>query len=494
MTALVVACLAAGAITFQPQEMPGLNAGPILSFTVQPSVNYRQADMDGDGLADLVFDNALWLQQAGLFPPERRQLLPKEAVRALMDVDNGRLYCIRDGRLVVLRWQDGALAAEVDQKLDWPADENGSSAGLGRFLHDLDGDHQPELVAVDEHGVTVFAKRETGYVQAARMTGILPELRYLQVPQQPVWPKSRRALAFPARQVACDLLVDGPSLSILFRDPVQAGQYVFQRETRMLSVKDGEYQGGVPVTVRSAPVPEHVRPCRLNGDDIPDLAGCKRVDSTGRTVPVSMVETWASLDDGKTFDVRRAPAMDRFLPQVPFVDFDGDGLVDMVTESTSLFEGGTRELVERFMTRASIGHTVRVYPQQPGGFAQTPAVEFQVEITLEAPPWRVPPMYGRYQAGTLVNVSGDFDGDGHRDIAVRDHADRVGVWLAHGGTFFAAPDAVVRIDPASEYAVADVNGDGRSDIIETCGAASSSARPGRTVVVHFAVSGKGGTP
>ena len=491
---LVIACLAAGAITFQPQEMPGLWAGPVAPLTEQPSVNYRQADMDGDGLVDLVFDNALWLQQAGLFPPERRQPLPREAANALLDVDNGRLYCIKSGRLTVFHWKDGALAVEVDQKLDWPAAVEEPQSGLGRFLHDIDGDHQPELIAVDDHGVTVFALRENRFVKAGQLTGILPELRYLRVPQQPLWPKSRRALSFPARQMACDLLVDGSSLSVVFRDPVRGGQFVFQRETRTLSTADGEYRADAPLVVRSAPVPEHVRPCQLNGDSVPDLAGCKRVDSTGRTVPVSMVETWASLDGGKTFEVRRAAAMDRFLPQTPFVDIDGDGLVDMVTESTSLFEGGAREVVERFMTRAAVGHTVRVYPQQPGGFSQTPAVEFHVEIALEAPAWRNPAMYARYQTGTLVNVSGDFDGDGHHDMAVRDRSDRVAVWLARGWTFPTLPDAVVRIDPASEYAVADVNGDGRSDIVETLETASPSAKPGRTVIVHFAVSGKGGTP
>ena len=158
------------------------------------------------------------------------------------------------------------------------------------------------------------------------------------------------------------------------------------------------------------------------------------------------------------------------------------------------FDQLAREVVERFMTRASIGHSVRVYPQQNGGFAQTPAVELQVEITLEAPPWRMPPMYGRYQSGTLVNLAGDFNGDGHRDIAVRDRADRVALWLAHGWTLSLAPDAVVSIDPASEYAVADVNGDGCSDIIETREAPSSAAGRGRTVTVHFAVPEKGGKP
>ncbi len=494
MTFLVVACLAAGAITFQPQEMPGLHAGPVPYLTTQPSMNCRQTDMDGDGLPDLVFDNALWMQRDGRFLPEQRHSLPLEAIGALLDVDNGRLFCIREGRLAVLHWKDGAFAVELDQALDWPVDENAPKTGLGRFLHDIDGDHQPELVAVDEHAITVFTLRGDGYVKAAQLTGILPELRYIQVPQQPLWPKSRRALAFPARQMACDLMVDGPSLSVVFRDPAQTGQFVFQRESRMLFVKDGECRAEAPSVVRSVPVPDHVRPCRLNGDEILDLAGCKRVDSTGRTVSFSMVETWASLDGGKTFDVRRAAALDRYLPQTPFVDFDGDGLADMVTESTSLFEGGTREVVERFMARASIGHTVRVYLQQPGGFAQTPAVEFQVDIALEAPPWRMPPMYVRYQSGTLVNVSGDFDGDGHRDIAVRDRADRVAVWLAHGGAFFHTPDTEVPIDPASEFAVTDVNGDGCSDIIETRETSPTPAKTGRTVVVHFAVPGKGGTP
>jgi hypothetical protein len=492
MNILVVACLAAGAITFQPQETPGLYAGPVPAFTEQPSVNYRQTDMNGDGLADLLFDNALWIQQAGLFPPEMRQPLPKEADGALLDAANGRLYCINAGRLAVLRWKDGALGAEMDQKLDWPAPGNGADAGLGRFLHDLDGDHQPELIAVDEHAVTLFALRGDHYVKAAQLAGILPELRHLQLPQQPVWPKSGRALAFPARQMACDLLLDGPSLSVLFRDPVQGGQFVFQRETRTLSAGDGGgYTADAPVIARSAPVPEHVRPCRLNGDDTPDLAGCKRIDSTGRTVPFSMVETWASLDGGSTFEVRRAAAMDRFLPQMPFVDMDGDGLLDMVTESTGLFEGGAREVVERFMTRAAIGHTVRVYRQQPGGFSREPAAEFHVDIALETAPWRMPPMYGRYQTGALVNVAGDFDGDGRRDMAVRDQAGRVAVWLARGWAFSPSPDAVVRIDPAADFAVTDVNGDGRSDIIETRTAAGS---PARTVVVHFAASGKGGTP
>jgi len=494
MTLLVAACLAAGAITFQPQNMPELRAGPVPSLATQPLLNCRQADMNGDGLGDLLFDTVLWLQQDGTFPPEQRRPFPKEVLGALMDVDAGRLYCIKEGRLTVLRWKDGNFVVELEQRLDWPADANESKPGLERFLNDIDGDHQPELVAVDEHAVTLFALRENRYVQAAKLTDVLPGLRYLQPPTQPIWPKSRRVLSFPARQMACDLDLDGSTLSVTYRDPAAGGQYLYQRETRMLCAKDGEFQADAPVAFRSAPVPDHVRPCRLNGDETPDFAGCKRVEASGRAVPFSMVETWASLDGGKTFDVRRAPAPERFLPQTPFVDFDGDGLADMVTESTGLFEGGTREVVERFMTRASVGHTVRIYPQQHGGFAQSPCVEFHVEIDLESPPWRMAPMYSRYQSGVLVNVSGDFDGDGRRDIAVRDRADRVAVWLAHGPLFSSTPDLVVPIEPASEYAVADLNGDGRSDIIETQPPSLAVEKNGRTTRVHLSVSAAGGTP
>jgi hypothetical protein len=101
-------------------------------------------------------------------------------------------------------------------------------------------------------------------------------------------------------------------------------------------------------------------------------------------------------------------------------------------------------------------------------------------------------MYSRYEAGALVNVSGDFDGDGRHDMAVRDRADRVALWLARGWTFPNRPDVLVRIDPAADYAVADVNGDGCSDLVETRETKPSGPVPGQSVTVHFAVSGKGG--
>ena len=488
MTLLVVACLAAGAITFQPQQMPGLEAGPVPLFAAQSPLNCRQVDFDGDGRVDLLFDNAVWLQRDGLFPSELRQLLPPGAAGALLDTFGGRLYALREGRLRVFHWKEGAFTLEQEQKLAWPASVPDAPSGLGRFLHDIDGDKVPELISVDERGVSVFAQKGGSYAEAAQLAGVLPELGYLQLPEQPVWPKTRRALSFPARQMACDFVLDGAVLSVVSRRPVQAGQFMFQRESRPLSLKNGVCTAEASIMEDSAAVPEHLRPCRLNGDGMLDLAGYRRTEMAGRAVPASMLETWASLDGGRTFAVRRAAVTDRFLPQTPFIDMDGDGLTDMVTESTTLFEGGTREVVERFMTRPAVDHVVRVYRQRGGTFSDKPDVEFRASIRLEAPPWRIPPAYLRYQTGELTNLCGDYDGDGRRDIAVRDRSDRVALWLSRGGAFGGAPDAVVHVDAAARFAVADVNGDGRSDIIEIREPAPQS-KTAAAALVHFSGSG-----
>ena len=74
-------------------------------------------------------------------------------------------------------------------------------------------------------------------------------------------------------------------------------------------------------------------------------------------------------------------------------------------------------------------------------------------------------MFERYQAAELMNITGDFNGDGYRDLAVRERADRLAIYLAAGFGYPSRMDTAVSIPPAAQFGVADVNADGRSDIV-----------------------------
>jgi len=74
-------------------------------------------------------------------------------------------------------------------------------------------------------------------------------------------------------------------------------------------------------------------------------------------------------------------------------------------------------------------------------------------------------MFRRYQAGELVNMTGDFNGDGFRDALVRDRSDRLVLFLLGNGEFPARPAGDLEVQPEWQFAVTDVDGDGRSDVV-----------------------------
>ena len=64
-------------------------------------------------------------------------------------------------------------------------------------------------------------------------------------------------------------------------------------------------------------------------------------------------------------------------------------------------------------------------------------------------------------------MSGDFNGDGLLDALVRNRIDRLALFLNDAGTFPATPKAALTIRGRWDFIVADVDADGRSDIIIT---------------------------
>jgi len=84
---------------------------------------------------------------------------------------------------------------------------------------------------------------------------------------------------------------------------------------------------------------------------------------------------------------------------------------------------------------------------------------------LAVPLIRGSDMAERYGGGLLVDLGGDFNGDGRADLAVHERPDRLAVYLNTGAGFSREPNATIVTQPDWPFSVADIDRDGRSDIV-----------------------------
>ena len=86
----------------------------------------------------------------------------------------------------------------------------------------------------------------------------------------------------------------------------------------------------------------------------------------------------------------------------------------------------------------------------------------------------------RYTRGSLLSVQGDFDGDGFLDAAVQDRPDRISVYCGSRVGFEDSPYATIALPSIESFCVADLNGDGRADILADAPTLGAPAQPSRT--------------
>jgi len=491
MTAALL-CAIAGALLFSEREVEGLEVGRADGLTGHAPTNFRHVDINGDGLEDLLFRNRILVQRGRGFVSVQTVALPLLASGAEYDVFDDRLYLRLPDRLEIHQLLESGWERVARQAIAWPdqsrdlapdytVDEGvARSAALPRFLHDFSGDGVPEIVLTTPAGLRVYARRDSAYREIGTLKVFPPP--YIRLAEEvTLWPQEDRRVVAPPLQLACRYFIEGSRLTVLSRLP-NVGDGVPQRVTSWALDIDAESATATEAgeSQDSPPLPSFLQPCRLNEDETQDFAGVRSVTTRGTIIPERVRELLASTDGGESFQRFRSKSVST---QGAFIDVDGDLDRDAVLETTGLYDGGPRESVTRALSDRRVRHSIEVHLQNADGiFSKRADLHHAFTLQLARPPLRGGPYFETYLQGALVNLTGDFNGDGLRDLTLRTQPDEVAVYLNSGMSFTKRPDATISLTPDARFAVTDVDGDGRSDIVvaeERAGLSSPH------VTVHF---------
>jgi hypothetical protein len=154
-----------------------------------------------------------------------------------------------------------------------------------------------------------------------------------------------------------------------------------------------------------------------------------------------------------------------WLAALPVVDVDGDGFPDLVLGYGHM---DSRKGIRKQVTAKQLDYTLRFYFYRPrAGFPREADCQRDVVIHLDqigSPlDWGLPQNFTRY-----VKMGGDFNGDGKADLLARDQRGAISVYffVSRQKGFSLLPDLLFNcLEPIAEWQVADLNGDGVSDLI-----------------------------
>jgi len=149
---------------------------------------------------------------------------------------------------------------------------------------------------------------------------------------------------------------------------------------------------------------------------------------------------------------------------LPVVDVDGDGFIDMVMGHIPI---NSRESLRKAVTAQEVDFTLKFYFFRPKmGFPKNPDYERDVLIHFSNEFFFTEDRRLYYEQ--FISLNGDFNGDGKRDLLVRDRSNEISVYFFRSREkgFSTEPDIRFKCPGAiTWWKVNDLNGDGISDLI-----------------------------
>jgi hypothetical protein len=149
---------------------------------------------------------------------------------------------------------------------------------------------------------------------------------------------------------------------------------------------------------------------------------------------------------------------------LPMVDVDGDGFMDLVLGDIPI---DSRDGARNMITAAKFNLSLRVHFFRPdAGFSSDTDYQRTVPVYFgHALGWS---LGDRLYSDQLVSLNGDFNGDGKKDLLVRDESDKISVYFFNSRETGFSPRADLEFPCPGQidwWQVRDLNGDGLSDLI-----------------------------